>query len=703
MKLFEELKRRNVFKVGIAYAVTTWILLQLTDVVSEILVLPEWAPKLILLLLVVGFVPALILAWAFELTHEGLKLEKDVVRKESMTPKTGRKLDYAIIILLGLSLAYFIWESRFEQETEEYAVTSAAEAVAAEEAARIVAEQAPVALPPKPVVPRTFDAEAMIGKNSIAVLPFTNRSADDNDLYFTDGVHDDLLTQLSKIDAFSVISRTSVMEYRDTTKNLKDIARELSVANVMEGSVQRAGNRVRINVQLIDAETDEHLWAEIYDRELTTSNLFEIQSEIAQHIADAHRATLTDTEKSTLAKAPTDNLEAYDLYLQARQFALGETRIGYQTALELFKAAIKLDPEFALAWIGLGRAHITNYWVYGGDPSHSEQARIAIDRAKEIDATIPELYMAEGFYWYWAHLDYDRALYNLERATELMPRNEEAHMWHGWASRRNGQWEQAIQSFERALELNPRIHFNWIEYGLTQAYLHRYDKAERALEKARELDINHYWTKDFQSRLSMIAGDFDAAVRTTTGAQHSDEVGFFESYVNSRILSHRFEEALEAAREMPADFEIQRQLILLRECSSAQILHYMGRKNEALEAARACMFRLKGLRASLSDDYRILHTEFQMSPILGESIDKILSRNEKVQAAAPTDAVERFRFAYQNAQTFGIANMSAQAISNVDEVLSGPNEVSVRIIDADPAFNSVRNDPEFIAMLEQHR
>jgi len=245
LSFLNELKRRNVFKVGIAYAVTTWILLQITDVVADIMMLPEWASKLILLMLVIGFLPALILAWAFELTPEGVKLERDVVRKDSITPKTGRKLDYIIIVSLGLSLGYFIWESRFEQKTAEY-----------ESAVAVAANEAPIA---EGLAPPVIQLDADIDKNSIAVLPFANRSSDAEDIYFTDGIHDDLLTQLSKIDAFSVISRTSVMEYRDTTKNLRQIAQELSVANVMEGSVQRAGDRVRINVQLIDASTDEHL------------------------------------------------------------------------------------------------------------------------------------------------------------------------------------------------------------------------------------------------------------------------------------------------------------------------------------------------------------------------------------------------------------------------------------------------------------
>jgi TolB-like protein len=276
MKLFSELKRRNVFKVGIVYAVTAWILLQVTEVVSEILELPAWAPKLILLILVIGFVPALILAWAFELTPEGVKLEKDVAPGQSVTKRTGRKLDFAIIVLLGLSLGYFIWESRFEQKTAQYE--------------QAVTEAAVTEAEPEPAAPAEPEETREAAENSIAVLPFANRSADDTDIYFTDGIHDDLLTHLSRIDAFRVISRTSVMEYRDTAKNIKDIARELNVANVMEGAVQRAGDRVRINVQLIDADTDEHLWAENFDRELT--DIFAIQTAIAQEIVAALEAEL---------------------------------------------------------------------------------------------------------------------------------------------------------------------------------------------------------------------------------------------------------------------------------------------------------------------------------------------------------------------------------------------------------------------------
>jgi TolB-like protein len=691
VKVLQELKRRNVFKVGIAYAVTAWILLQMTEVVSGILQLPDWAPKLILLILVVGFAPALIFAWAFELTPEGLKLEKDVPRAQSITGRTGRKLDYTIIILLGMSLGYFIWESRYQQRIADL------------EAAKLAAEAQAERAPPMAAEPMTTGGPATNPK-SIAVLPFANRSADADDVYFTDGIHDDLLTQLSRIDAFSVISRTSVMEYRDTTKNLREIARELNVANIMEGAVQRSGQRVRINVQLIDAGTDEHLWAEIYDRELTTENLFDIQSEIAQAIAAALQATLTDSELASMADVPTDSVAAYDLYLQARSFFLGETRIGYQTALDLFGEALALDPEFQLAWIGLARAHISNYWVAGGDPADRDRAREAIDRAREMGAESAELYMAEGFYWYWGHLDYERALYNLEKAIELMPGNYEAWMWRGWASRRAGLWDQAVASMRQALRLNPRVQFNWVELAGTLGFLHRFEEARAAYDQALSIDPENFWVKTTLATFSLIeSGDVTAAVQLTTGAQHIGEVDFFTSFMNARLLARRFEEALEAARNMQDELEIQRGFIRLSEDWAAQVLHYMGRADEAKAAADAAWFRLQGLRDRLGEDYRIDRAEAMLSVFRGAASDEIRARVDRAMASAPRDAVEAFRDREQLARTLGMAGLVEDAIGLLEPLLSPPSDTSVLTIDLDPSYDGVREDPRFVAMLERHR
>ncbi len=636
-----------------------------------------------------GFVPALIIAWAFELTPDGIKLEKDVVRKESITPKTGRKLDYVIIVSLGLSLGYFIWESRFEQKTAEFEATR-----------DMLAIEEPVVEAAEPEIDlSTRD----IDKNSIAVLPFANRSADAEDIYFTDGIHDDLLTQLSRIDAFSVISRTSVMEYRDTTKNLRQIAQELSVANIMEGSVQRAGDRVRINVQLIDANTDEHLWAEIYDRELTTNNLFDIQSEIAKAIAGALKATLTDSELADVADVPTDNVEAYDLYLQARRFAQNETVSGYQTAIDLFGESLAFDPNFKLAWIGLARAHMTNYWVYGGDPVNRDLTLEAIERARSIDPDFAELYMAEGFYWYWGYLDYERALYKLDKAIEMMPGNDEAYMWRGWVSRRAGLWEQAVQSMQQALRLNPRVHFNWHEYAITLMYLHRYEEAMSAVKQARVIDPDSFWGKTTEALIGLQEnGDTQSAVQLIIGAQHGD-YDFFESYMLVNMLARRFDEALAAARNLSNDLEVRRGVITLREDWAAQNLHFMGKREEAKQAAAAALFRLKGLSTELGEDYRIDLAQARVRALQGAGPEEVRTLVQKSASQLPTDNVAVFESKLSFAKVFGIAGMATEAIEMLEPLFQPPSEASVHLVELDPAFDDVRDDPGFIAMLERNR
>jgi len=690
LSLFKELKRRNVFKVAIAYAVTTWILLQLTDVLMPILALPDWAPKLILLMLVVGFVPALIIAWAFELTPEGIKLEKDVKRSESITPKTGRKLNYIIIVSLGLSLGFFVWESRFKQKTEEAEL--ARQAALTEEP---VVEEAKPEEPPLPPL--------KVEKNSIAVLPFANRSADDNDIYFTDGIHDDLLTQLSKIDAFSVISRTSVMEYRNTAKNLKQIARELNVANIMEGSVQRSGDRVRINVQLIDAATDEHLWAEIYDRELTTNNLFDIQSEIAKAIAAALKATLTDSELASVSDVPTDNVAAYDLYLQARRISQNWTQSNIDTAIDLYKEALALDPDFKYAWTGLADAHINNYWS-SGNTEDRDMAHDAIEHARSIDEDFAELYTAEGYYWYWGFLDYERALYKLDKAIEMMPGNEQAWMGRGFASRRSGLWEQALESIQKAVKLNPRVHLNWVELAWTLQYLHRYEEADRAIAKAREIDPDNFYGKTAEAFLDLQArGDVQTAVKLTIGAQRGDVYDFLETYMVVSFLARRYEEALDAARGFPGELEIQRNVITLKEDWAAQTLHFMGRQEEAGKAAAAALFRLKGLQSELGEDYRLDLAQARIRALQGASGDEVRDLVKRSLASAPADIVAEFERRAECARIYAIANMAPDAIEMLEPLFQPPSEISVYKVDLDPAFDTIREDPSFVAMMDKHR
>jgi len=687
MSFFAELKRRNVFRVGIAYVVGGWLLLQLTDVLSELLDLPDVVGRAIVLVVAIGLPVALFFAWAFEMTPEGVKREKDVDRNQSITPQTGKKLNNTIMVLLVLTVAYLLYD-KFTGDTVSDT------AVAIEEPAPVIEEVSAVA---------TAATEANETDKSIAVLPFTNRSPNADDVYFTDGVHDDLLTQLAKIDAFSVISRTSVMEYRDTAKNLKQIGEELGVANIMEGAVQRAGNRVRINVQLIDAGSDEHLWAEVYDRELSTENLFDIQSEIAKAIASALQATLTDTEIANVSDVPTDNVAAYELYLQGKRFALGETEIGFETSVELYKEALKLDPDFKLAWIGLAYAYINNYWSYGGNPPDRNSARDAIDRAKDIDPDFPELYLAEGFYHYWGLLDYDTALSNLDRAIVLMPSNAEAHMWKGWASRRAGLWGQAIDSMQRAVKLNPRVVINLIETGQTFSYLGRYEAAMEMVEKAYELQPDSFWAKSYLADMLLVVnGDTKRATTLMLGAQHTNEKEFLVSYWNGQMLASQFDSALEIAQRWSENWEIDVKSINLREILIARTLKAMGQDGEARQSATEALGRLAEKKRQGLDDHRVSAAELQAYGILGEK-QKVSDLAAKVVLSKPVDAVEDMNFKYRFAQSYAHADMLNESIATLESLLSGHSAISVPWLELDPAFNGIRKEPEFIALLERHR
>ncbi len=298
MSFFEELKRRNVFRVGLAYGVGAWILVQVGDILFENIGTPEWVMQTMLVLLGIGFFVAIFFAWAFEMTPDGVKREKDVDRSQSITLQTGKKLNTTILVMLALAVAYLLFD-KFSATP----VTVDADTVTSTETSTAAAEEAAPA----------------IDSRSIAVLPFTNRSKLEEDEFFVDGIHDDLLSKLARIGSLKVISRTSMMRFKDTEKPIPEIARELGVATIMEGAVQRSGNQIRINVQLINAVTDEHLWAEIFDREMTAENLFAIQSEISQKIAEALKATLSPEEQQLVNNRPTENLAAYNAFLRGRQ------------------------------------------------------------------------------------------------------------------------------------------------------------------------------------------------------------------------------------------------------------------------------------------------------------------------------------------------------------------------------------------------
>jgi TolB-like protein/predicted Zn-dependent protease len=462
MSLFTELKRRNVFRVAIAYGVIAWVLAQVADLAFDNFGAPDWVSKSVLFILILGFPLAVLFAWAYELTPDGIKREKDVDRSDSVTAQTGRKLNHLIIGVLVVAVGLLLFDRLTMNEP----------------------------------VPAEVPTTSSIAARSIAVLPFDNRSNRTEDEFFTEGIHDDLLTTMANIGSMRVISRTSVMEYKDTTKKIPEIAKELGVANILEGGVQRAGNQVRINVQLIDAATDEHLWAEIYDRELTAENLFAIQSEVSQAIANALHATLSPEEAQRVSAVPTENLEAYETYLLGRQRWEKRTAESTAQAVDLFLKAIELDPNFAEAWAGLGDAY-RHQVPYGGVPGYEAfpRAEEAIVKALELNPDLAEAHAARGALYRQSRTDNGKAIEHLERAIELNPSYAPAYNWLGLSYNDNAQFDKATEVFLRGQAVDPLSAIIAVNLASTADFDGRHDefrmRAERLVETHPELPGSH--------------------------------------------------------------------------------------------------------------------------------------------------------------------------------------------------------------------
>src|SRR5437899_347192 len=445
---FAELQRRNVYKVAIAYAIVAWLLLQAASILFPTFEAPPWTMKVFVAVIALGFPIALILAWAFELTPEGIKRAEDVDLSKSVKRKTGRKLDFFIIAVLLLVIAILVF-----QRLHPYV---------------------------SPAVSSSLE-------KSIAVLPFDNLSRDPDNAYFSDGIQDEILTKLAGIGDLKVISRKSTAKYKSTPEDLKTVAHELGVATVLEGSVQRAGDKVRVNVQLLDAHVDTHLWAKSYDRDL--KDVFTVESEIAQEIADTLRAKLLPSQSDALATAPTRDTEAYDLFLKGeyeeRQAERVLTAEPFDRAQTFYRQALARDPNFALAYARLAYSELNQFW-FVTPSSYLTSAELAeikanIDRALAIAPASPDAHLALAVFHYWGHRDYDAGLKELDRLLELQPNSSLSHNYRAAIYRRRGEWKRALAEFDRAAELDPRDSSYATEIGNTYLILRRWSDAEHEL------------------------------------------------------------------------------------------------------------------------------------------------------------------------------------------------------------------------------
>ena len=460
---FAELKRRNVLRMTGLYLVGAWLLTQVASTLLPAFDAPSWALRGLIITLALGFIPAVILSWVFELTPQGLKREDAVAPEQSITPQTGRRMDRMIIVVLVLALGYFAFD-KF-----------------------VLAPRREAALVPG-VVPN--ESKSVINAKSIAVLPFENLSEEKANAFFTEGVQDEILTHLARIADLKVISRTSVMQYKSgAPRNLREIGQQLGVAHVVEGSVQRAANKVRVNAQLLDARTDAHLWAQTYDRDL--ADVFAIQSEIAKAIADQLQAKLSPNEKKAIEQPPTTDLAAFDLYSRAKSLLLTRSfsatnEPDRRKAIELLDEAVKRDPSFFDAYCQLALTHEFLYAVFGYDHTAARLAlaEAALQAAARLRPDAAETHLARAQYLYYGLRDYAGALAELEIARRALPNDPRLFELTGYILRRRGQQEEGLQNLQRAVELDPR-NFNTLQQiAISYQYLGRYAEAIAALDRA---------------------------------------------------------------------------------------------------------------------------------------------------------------------------------------------------------------------------
>ena len=469
MSLFAELKRRNVFRVGIAYVVLAWLLLQVGDTLAPALHLPDWVNSALAFFLILGFPMAIFFAWAFEMTPEGLKLEKHVDRDESITPVTGRKLDRTIIVMLVFALAYFVWQSQKAPDEEV--------------------------------------VETLAGQPTIAVLPFENMSSDAEQEYFSDGLTEELLNLLAKIPELKVTSRTSAFFYKGKDIKLSDVGRELDVDHILEGSVRKSGQKIRITAQLIEVHSDAHLWSETWDRDL--DDVFAIQDEIAAKVVNELRVQLLGDLPHAIA---TDG-ETYSLYLQARHTINQRTHESLLRGEELINKALEIAPEYAPGWVLKASIHSQQADVGARLPREAApMARAAVDRALELDPNSAAAHALSGDLMISYENNYADAEVEFERALELDPFNVDTLYQAGVYYAFIGLPEKALPIALAAYERDPLFTANHSTLGYVYIMLGRYDEALEVFQERAKIAPESYGTYVYAANALISQGRYEEAL-----------------------------------------------------------------------------------------------------------------------------------------------------------------------------------------------
>ena len=670
---FAELKRRNVYKVAIAYAVVAWLLMQVASQIFPFFDIPNWAVRLVVLLLVIGFPVAMILACAFELTPEGIKRTEEVDLSKSIRRETGRKLDFLIIAVLLLVIAALLFQ-RFHRKVSP-AVSSSPE-------------------------------------KSIAVLPFENLSRDPDNAYFADGIQEEILTRLVKIAGLKVISRTSTQRYQSKPGNLSEIAKQLGVANILEGSVQKAADQVRVNVQLVNAQNDSHLWAETYDRKL--GDIFGVESEIAKGIAESLQAKLTGREEQALAVKPTNSPEAYDAYLRGLAF---ETRSTYspdleEKAIDSYEQAVQLDPNFALAWARLSWAHAALYfWGVDATAAGRGAAKSALDSAQKLQPNSAETLLALGYYQFLVLRDYGLATTTFGIVRKTLPGSSEVPRALGFIARREGHWDESIAYLEQALVLDPRNSKLLNDAAWTYAMLRQLPSALKLYDRALDIIPNDPDQMALRAGIYQAEGNLQEAAKFLSGINaQTPSSNSFAAKLTQLRLERNLGEAVRSLQARQAQFHFTSEI----DKGSNQLLlagyqYLAGDTAGAKATAEQVRNTLEPLYKNQLDNSVLAGELSQLYAVLGRK-DLALREAERAIMFLPStkDRVAGPRLEENLALIETVVGDNSRAISTLTRLLQTPYEsalygapVTPALLRLDPIWDPLRSDPAFQKLCEE--
>ena len=658
---FSELKRRNVYKVAVAYAVIAWLLIQAASILFPTFEAPAWVMKVFVVIVAAGFVVALVIAWAFEMTPQGMKRTENVGADE-VIPQWSRKKFGALIII----------------------VAAGAVALLAYQLLRSKAQPASSSIPDAGNVPQ----------KSIAVLPFENLSEDKANAYFADGIQDEILTRLSKIADLKVISRTSTQRFKSAPADLREIAKQLGVANILEGSVQKSDDQVRITVQLINALNDSHLWAETYDRKLI--DVFQVETDLAQKIAASLEAKLTGREQKAIAARGTTNPEAYDAHLHALALSNRQGTEDAENMAKFARRAVELDPNYAEAWFTLALAEAQKYFYPDNSEAQLARARTAAETAMSLAPDSAEGPAALGVFYYYCLRDYDRALAQLELARSRAPNNANAMLSISLVKRRQGRIEEAIANQEEAAKLDPLNQDVWANLGRSYRGLRKFKEAHAMFDRASAIDPNDLGIISQRAEVYLAEGDIERAWKIMEPLTFPPADRGFGFYVTLLIFQHRFDEAEKMIRGSMTGGDIPPLFKAISHAMLGGIHVFRNDRPTAEPLLLQAEQELNEVRAAGNNGVLLRDVLIMLEAQLGHRAE-VQAIADSLFESTRGDSWQFPREEEQVARAYVILRDFDRAIPLLEHALNAPavEALTPAYLRLDPSWDPIRNDPRF--------